>query len=70
MTLGLSILVVGLVLVAIGVQVYYVRGLEKAGVEVSAATKWISYINITLLSIVALGVLVFGVFGQLTAMGM
>jgi len=70
MLLGLSILVVALLGVAIGVQVYYVRGLEKAGVEVTRATKVVVYTNIGLLAIVALGLLAFGIIGQLTLTGM
>jgi hypothetical protein len=69
MTLGLSLLVVALIGVAIAIQVFYLRGLAKSGIEVTRAVKAICYTNIVLLSIVALGVLVFGVLGQLTAMG-
>jgi hypothetical protein len=68
-TVGLSIFVVALLGVAIAVQVYYVRGLRKAGVEVTTATKVVVYVNVTLLSIVALGVLVLGISQQLNAAG-
>ena len=70
MTFWLSILVVGLLAAAIAIQVYYVRGLRKAGVEVTRATRVVVWVNVTLLVIVGLGVLAFGVVGGLTEAGM
>ncbi|HSK48045.1 MAG TPA: hypothetical protein VLA05_08610 [Coriobacteriia bacterium] len=59
MTTALLIAAIALVLVAFGVQLYYLRGLQKAGVEVSSATKVVSYINMSLLALVALGLTAF-----------
>jgi hypothetical protein len=55
-----------LLLVAIGVHVVYLRGLAKAGVEVSRATKVVSYVNIGLLMLIVLGLLGYGIYGQTT----
>lgn len=70
MTIALFAFAAALVLVALGIQVYYLRGLARAGVEVTPATKWVTYFNIGLLSLIALGLLVYGVIGQLVSIGM
>jgi len=59
MTTALLIAAIALVLVAIGVQLYYLRGLQKAGVEVGTATKVVSYVNIGLLLAVVAGLAAF-----------
>ena len=64
MSAWLTILVIALLLAAIGVQVYYVRGLSKAGVEVTTTTKVVVYLNIGLLTLVVLGVLAYAIYSQ------
>lgn len=55
MNTGLIAAVDLLLLVAIGVQVYFLRGLAKAGVKVSKMTKVVSYGNIVLLAALMIG---------------
>jgi len=52
--------------VAIAVQVYYMRGLSKAGVEVTRATKVVSYANISMLVLLLVGLLALAFSGRLT----
>jgi len=69
----LSILLLTVVAVLIGiaiaVQVYYVVGMRKAGVEVNTATKVVVGINVALLSLIGLGLLAFLLFNE-SASGM
>ena len=67
MPFTLVLITVGLLVVAIGVQFYYLRGLAKAGVEVTRATKVVSYLNIGLLTLIALGLLSYGIYSQTAA---
>lgn len=65
----LTLVVVALLGVAIAVQLSYVRGIQRAGVEVTRATKVVSYANIAMLALLALGLLVYAVLSQLGMVG-
>ena len=64
------IAVVALLLVAaIGIQIFYLRGFQKAGVEVTRATKVVSYANVTMLALLLLLLLGLAFSGRLPIQG-
>ena len=69
MNLGLSLLIVALLGAAIAVQVLYLRAIKRSGVEITGTMRIIVYGNVFLLSLIAVGTLVYGVSSQLNAAG-
>jgi len=68
-TAALLTAVAVLLAVAIAVQVYYLRGFAKAGVEVTRATKVVSYVNIGLLSLLVAGLMALALSGRFSMLG-
>jgi len=64
----LTAVVALLLAVAIGVQVWYLRALTKAGVEINRSTKVISYLNIGLLASLLILLLTLAFMGRLPIM--
>lgn len=70
MYLALFLIADAFLLVAIIIQLGYLRSLRNAGVEATRATKIVSYANVGLLVMIMIGLTVFGLITQLTSMGM
>lgn len=54
---------------AVAIQVAYLRGLARAGVELNRATKVVSYTNIALLVAASVGLVAYAAYVNLTAKG-
>lgn len=66
----LAAIVIGLIGVAIAVQVYYLVGLKRAGVGITRATMVVFVFNIALLSLLGLGLLALVLIGTMTVSGL
>jgi len=67
-TVVLVTLVALLLAAAIAIQLYYLRGLAKAGVEITRSTKVLSYFNIGLLAVLLVVLLLAAFTGRLPIM--